>query len=181
MIDASETNREKIVVEALRHTEMHLKGLEDLANSSDRRALAFFAGGIAFAGFLLSLIDNLEYDSFTFLAAVVSLAASGVSISLILPKRFHILGHRWIDWKGHLDENDDFLSVIQSQARENDQRIYFNFDVLERAAKRTRLVAGLIMLSASIALTGQFISYLTEQPQSNIDHLVDSQSVPNTN
>ncbi len=155
MSENPESERLQVVKEALRHTELHIKGLEDLASNADRRSTSFFAGGLTFAGLLIASAQFFPSTVTSITAAIICIVAAIVSVFSILPKRFHILGHRWNDWKDHVVEGDSLIDVLISQAEENDQRIIHNFNVLDRSARRFLWTVRLLIFAFIIMILGQ--------------------------
>lgn len=151
------TDKLFIVQEALRHTELRLKSLEAFADNADRRAAILIAGSIAFSGFLWTSTEQLDGDAYMFIASALSLLAAGFAVLSLIPKKFHVCGHYWRDWKGHLEDNDKLIDVLISQAAENDERIIFNEVRLSSSARKAKISMFLLGSAALTALTGQIL------------------------
>jgi hypothetical protein len=132
------TTKEKVAIEALRHTELRLEDLEKYAAGADRRALAFSAALAALASATLAYSQSAYNPTACVLSAMALIACATAAVWTALPRSFHTRGHYWRDWKGHIDDNDSFFDVIASQASENDDRILENEAVLENSANNFR-------------------------------------------
>ncbi|MCC5955071.1 MAG: hypothetical protein JJU07_03135 [Natronohydrobacter sp.] len=142
-----------IIREALRHTELHIFGLAEIADNADKRAATLSLAAIAYATLLIAFSEfSNAAKPVIVLAALLSLVSAVFSLFATVPKKFHIAGHRWRDWQGHIDDGDDIETVLISQAKENDDRIDFNFAVVDEAAKKFK--RALWVFSLSIAIVG---------------------------
>ncbi|WP_170606140.1 hypothetical protein [Ruegeria arenilitoris] len=130
-------NKLNIAIEALRQTELQLEDINNLASNADQRAMALAGTLAAMATILATLASRTPSPFLSYVSCGGFIVASFVAASTCMPRRFHIRGHRWEGWKGHVDDNDDFLEVVISQAEENDIRISENFTKLNKAAKVT--------------------------------------------
>ncbi len=153
----TQENKTKVILEALRHTELHLEDLQGNAASSEQRAFQFAATCILLATLIGAFASTVSFK----LALIVS--SSGLVVAAfwafwsVLPRRFHIRGHRWEDWKGHVDDNDEFIDVIVSQAEENDARIKENFQKLEDSAFHFRISLWIAFLAVAVFVLGQLL------------------------
>ena len=126
-------NKLNIASEALRQTELHLEDFNSLASNADQRAMALAGTLAAIATILATLAPSTPSPFLSYLSCVGFVLASFMAASSCMPRDFHVRGHRWADWEGHLTDDDNFVDVIASQAKENDDRIKDNFDVLKSA------------------------------------------------
>ena len=83
------------------------------------------------------------------------ISAACWAIYSVLPRSFHIRGHKWAEWKPHVVEGDSLEEVLVSQAAENDTRIRYNFEKLNESALHFRVSFGIALLSFIVSLTGQ--------------------------
>ena len=126
-----------IALEALRQTELQLEDTNSLATSADQRAMAL-AGTLAGVATLVgTLAIQTPSPAFALISSGGFVVCSFLAASSCMPRSFYIRGHRWRDWKGHIDEGDSYFAAISSQAEENDERIDKNFSSLKRAANST--------------------------------------------
>lgn len=132
------TDIELISKEALRQTEIHLEDFNSLATSADQRAMAFGTILTAMATLIAAFAKSLPAPLLSYVSAAALICCALVAISSSLPRSFHVRGHYWSEWKGHIEDKDKYIDVIQSQAEENDARIRCNYKLLEKSAKRYR-------------------------------------------
>lgn len=128
-------NQNKIAIEALRHTELRLESLNGLAVLAETKAMQFATIITAFTTILAINANNFPNAEMTYISAVLLIIVALISIRTALPKNFHITGHYWREWKPHVTDNDDFVSVLISQAEENDTRIDYNEKKLSEIAE----------------------------------------------
>lgn len=126
-----------IALEALRQTELSLEDLGILASNADQRAMALASTLAAIAALIATLASNTPSPLLSFITCALLVIASFLSASSCMPRAFHIRGHRWEDWYGHIKEGDSFYDAISAQAGENDNRIKTNYSRLEAAGKTT--------------------------------------------
>ncbi|WP_170414747.1 hypothetical protein [Ruegeria atlantica] len=131
-------NKLNIALEALRQTELHLEDFNNLASNADQRAMALAGTLAAIAAILATLSPSAPSPFLSYVSCGGFVVASFMAASSCMPRNFHVRGHRWEDWEGHLTDNDNFIDAVASQAKENDGRIKDNFDDLKSAGDATR-------------------------------------------
>lgn len=124
-------NRLLIAREALRHTEVHLLELSQVANAADSRAMGTFAACGVIATILLTLASETPIPIINYMGALAVLYGGILAARTCSPRDFHIAGSRWECWKDHIVDGDHIYDVIVSQAEENDERIKANFASLK--------------------------------------------------
>jgi hypothetical protein len=127
-----------IAKEALRQTELRLEDISGLASSADQRAMALSATLAAITVLLATFAKELPSPLFVYLSSLGLLIAIFLSIRSCLPRDFHVRGHFWSDWYGHIEDNDTLYSAIASQAQENDNRLRENDETLRQSARTLR-------------------------------------------
>lgn len=105
---------------------------------------------------MAGLARNMPNPNAAYIGSVILIGAAFWAIYSVLPRAFHIRGHRWSEWKPHLADGDSVETVLASQAAENDDRIRYNFGKLSEAALHFKISFGLAFVSIVIAATGQF-------------------------
>ncbi|MGR3635118.1 MAG: hypothetical protein ACU0BK_04245 [Shimia sp.] len=127
-----------IAQEALRQSELMIEDTNHLATSADQRAMALAATLATVASLLVALGGATPAPFFAYLSSAGFIVASFMAASSCMPRDFHIRGHWFRDWKGHIDDNDRLIDALSSQAKENDDRIDKNYAALKVAGKSTR-------------------------------------------
>jgi hypothetical protein len=127
-------NQNSIALEALRHTEMRLESLNGLAVLAETKAMQFATIVTAFTTILAINAKNFPNPAMTYFSAALLIGVALLSMKTAFPKNFHITGHYWREWESHFADNDEFVSVVISQAKENDLRIDYNEQKLEEIA-----------------------------------------------
>lgn len=136
--DNSDSNREMLVREALRQTELHLEDLLQTASAAEQRVYQLAATCVMIATVATALANEAPN------AIPIYVSAAGLVVSALWaiwgtgPRLFHIRGHRWKDWKGHVEDKDTVLQVLISQAEENDKRIEENLSNLKGLGRHTK-------------------------------------------
>lgn len=105
---------------------------------------------------MAGLAQNMPDPNAAYIGSVILIGSAFWAIYSVLPRAFHIRGHRWSEWKPHLSAGDSVEKVLTSQAAENDDRIRYNFEKLNQAALHFKISFGLAFLSILISATGQF-------------------------
>ncbi|MFO1203891.1 MAG: hypothetical protein U1E58_14770 [Tabrizicola sp.] len=145
----------QIICEGLRQTELQLEDLQSIATSSEARAFQFAGYCVLIATFASPFAEKLPNPLAFYLCAAGLMFSAVWAIYSVIPRRFHIRGHRWEDWKDHIPDNDSLVAVLISQADENDARIKFNYEVLEQSAMHFRVSFCFALVSVSIFSIGQ--------------------------
>jgi len=140
------SNRQMIVVEALRHTEDRIDGLLGHVAASEQRVMRLAAVSAAISALFASNASAFPSPAIVLIASAGMLLVAFRSIWILKPRPVDIKGHTWDGWRGHYEDNDDFCDVLVSQARENDDRIIRLKDELEKLAKSTRRILQMIFL-----------------------------------
>jgi hypothetical protein len=148
-------NELEIVKEALRHSEEKLNATASVASSAETRVMQFSAFNAAIATVIGVNFRNFPVPEIALISCAVLLVVTFLAVSIVLPRLFHSCGHYWEDWKGHVDDGDALIDVLISQAEENDERIRFNEDVLERSAKKFRMCYWLQIYAVCFFFGGQ--------------------------
>ncbi|WP_165929249.1 hypothetical protein [Shimia isoporae] len=104
-----------------------------LATSADQRAMALAGTLAAVSSLLVTLGGTAPAPTFAYISAGGFVAASFMAAASCLPRDFHIRGHWWRDWEGHIDDGDELFLALSSQAQENDLRIDENYRALKKA------------------------------------------------
>ncbi|KCV81018.1 hypothetical protein ATO10_14489 [Actibacterium atlanticum] len=153
-------NQKRIVVEALRHSEVHLTELSSIASAADQRAIGFagFSGVVATA--LLGFAELTPFPAISILGSFGLILGSIMAAQSTSPRSFHIPGHRWECWKEHVADNDDYYSVLISQAEENDIRITDNFASLDESASQFRNAMSVVVFTFLMTILIQAIGML---------------------
>ena len=159
MANADE-NQLVVVREALSHTEMRIANLNSVASGAESRSLHFATLTTAFGTILAINAKNLPGPFFAYLTALLFLLLSCLAVSLTLPRRFHVAGHFWEDWKGHVVEGDQLVDVLISQAEENDDRIRFNDLELNRSARKFTFCFICLIVIVSFLVGSQLGAFL---------------------
>ncbi|WP_282077805.1 hypothetical protein [Epibacterium ulvae] len=136
----SDTRKIQIALEALRQTELQLEDFISLANNADQRAMALTTSNIAIATVLAAIAQQLPSTFFAYICCGLYIVLASLSASTSLPRRFHVRGHYWRDWEGHITEGDSYYDAISAQAAENDIRLDENFASMERVGERHRKI-----------------------------------------
>jgi len=127
-----------IAKEAPRQSELMIEDTNHLATSADQRAMALAGTLAAVSSLLATLGGKTPAPLFAYLSCGGFVVASFMSAASCMPRNFHIRGHWWREWKGHIEDNDRLIEAITSQAAENDKRIDDNYSALEKAGTSTR-------------------------------------------
>lgn len=151
----SSCNELEIGKEALRQTELQLQGLENLANNADSRAMAFAASATATFAFWITIASKLPVPICAFLGAAFALISAAIAIYSASPRLFHVLGHTWAQWKGHVEDNDEIKDVLITQAEENDNRIIDNRASLKRRSFWLSVSITILVYSQVFIISGQ--------------------------
>lgn len=146
------TDRIEIIREALRQTEMRLEDLQTNAAAAETRAYQFCAATVLLATFATTVAERTSNPFTTNLAAIVLAFSGFLAFHSVLPRRFHVRGHYWKEWKGHLDDRDTLEVALTSQAEENDDRIRFNEKNLEKCGSEFFL--SFLVAALSVAIFG---------------------------
>ena len=141
--------RLEILKEALRHTEMRIDASVTLATSADQRAIQFSGMCIAISTLLITL-GKQETQIITQIGGLCQIISAAIAAYSCRPQSFHVAGHKYEDWKGHLEDKDQLADVIESQCEENDERIKFNENRLGNAGVLMRFA--LLISFGSLAL-----------------------------
>jgi hypothetical protein len=149
------SNQKLIVSEALRQTELHIEDLQALATVAETRAFHFSSSCVLIATLGVALAQVALSPFAVYVSAVGLIAAAFWALRSALPRKFHIRGHRWVHWKGHVDDDDLLQDVLISQAEENDTRIKYNFEKLEDSALHFRISLWIAFGSVAVFILGQ--------------------------
>lgn len=158
---STESRELSIVLEGLRQTELNLEDLNGLANNSDTRAMALAGATAAIATALVALPALANLPAISVITSGVLLVSALVAVQSAMPRSFHIRGHRWADWKGHIADGDSFIEALKSQAAENDARILFNFKALNTSARLQKRSNTITFLGLSFYLGGRLAEPFT--------------------
>jgi hypothetical protein len=152
------TDREKIIVEALKQTELHLEDLQGVAAAAEARAFQFASMAVLVATLATALASQMPHSPSIYFGSIGLVISAFWAIFAVRPRVFHIRGHRWADWKPHVDENDKYDEVVISQAEENDERIRVNFEILKESAAHFSLSFAISFFSLLVAIIGQCVA-----------------------
>jgi len=151
-------NKQKIIAEALRQTELWLEDQQAVATACEQRAFQFSGHCVLIATFGVSFAGKLANPFAMYLGAIGLVFAAIWSLASAQLGNFHNRGHRWTDWQGHVLENDNFWEVLVTQAEENTDRINFNEGRLERSAVHFRVSFMFALLSIVVFALGQLFA-----------------------
>jgi hypothetical protein len=152
------SNQSEIIRDALQQTELHLADLQGAAASAEARAFNFSSSCILIATLFVAFADRLPNAPTLVLASAVLVMCSIWTLWTVLPRQSHIRGHYWTYWAGHVEDDDPLDRVRISQAEENDQRIEYNIQTLERSAKGFMQAFVAAYLAICFMLGGQIAS-----------------------
>ncbi len=144
-----------ILKEALRHTEMRLEDLEKNATSAERRLGWFTTAAAALASVTFLYAHDMPTPAIAVISGLGLTTSAVLAIWIALPRNFHVRGHFWRDWKGHIDDGDILAYALEAQANENDARLINNESELARMAKNFRHCFNLLFWSVCLNLGGQ--------------------------
>lgn len=136
---------------------MRLEDLQMLASAAETRAFQFSGALILLATLGTSLADNFSNLITLRVSLLCVIFSAALSFISAFPRKFHIRGHYWRDWKGHVDDSDEFVATLVSQAEENDLRIDFNELALERAATNFTLGFLIALLGFGVLIFGEVL------------------------
>jgi hypothetical protein len=155
----NDTRKLQIVKEGLRHTELRLEDLEKNATSAEKRLGWFATSSAAIAGFTFLYAAKMPHPMIAAISGLGIATASVLAVGVALPRRFHVRGHYWREWEGHIEDRDSLFAVLESQAAENDQRIDNNENELDRMARNFLCCFILVFWSICFNLGGQLSSW----------------------
>ena len=146
----SEDTKTMIAHEAMRQTEIRLDDLLKNGHAADQRAFTFAAIAIGAAGIFVSPAANAQFPVPSLLGCIGIILGALICILSALPQKFHVKGHYYKDWAGHIDDEDNLFQCYSSQGLENDERIQRNEDSLEKAG-RVFKIGVLVSLTSSFS------------------------------
>jgi len=150
-------NEEKILLEALRHTETQLDHLNQIATAADNRAMAFTGFAGVMATLFISAASSAPLPAVGYLGALGILLGGTATVFSAAPRGFYVPGHRYRYWVDHLVDGDEFSKAIESQAKENDDRIDANEVSLGQRASQFRSGVQIVVFSALVTVLVQLI------------------------
>ncbi|MCO6381329.1 hypothetical protein [Oceanicola sp. 502str15] len=153
-------NKERIAIEALRQTETYLEELNDIAASADARAMAFTGFAGVMATLFLTLAPDAPSPVFAYIGAISVILGGIKTASSGSPRGFYSAGAFYADWEEHIADDDAFLEVIISQAKENDERIEHNNGLLEERASSFQSGVTLVIFATLVTMLIQLASEL---------------------
>jgi hypothetical protein len=121
-----DSDKLEIVKFALQHTEDRLEASMKNAEAIENKIHRFAAFTIGFMVFVASNANSFPDPTIVWFYVVMCVAVSLFCMSAMMPRKFHVKGHFWHSWKGHLEDEDALIDVLISQAQENDVRIEEN-------------------------------------------------------
>ena len=152
------TDKEKIIHEALRQTELWLEDQQAVVTAAEQRAFQFAGYCVLTATLGAGFARDLPHPESMYMAAVGLVFSAAWAVYTGIQKRFYHRGHLWREWAGHVADGDTFIHVLVSQAKENDDRINYNLRCLEAGVTHYRLSFLLAVFSVSIFMLGQFLA-----------------------
>ncbi|MDZ7909734.1 MAG: hypothetical protein U5N10_16985 [Gemmobacter sp.] len=155
-------NKHKIILEALRQTELWLEDQQAVVTACEQRAFQFSAACVLIATFGVSFASDLPNPFAMYLGAAGLVISAIWSLYSALPRHFYNRGHLWENWCGHVHDNDSIWEVLVSQAEENDVRINYNIKSLEESAVHFKVSFMFSLVSISVFALGQLFASLAD-------------------
>ena len=140
---------------------MRIANLNLLASAAETRALHFSTLTTAFGTIVAINAKNMPNPLLGYFSALLFILVACFAVSTTLPRRFHVTGHFWTDWADHVSDGDDLIDVLISQAEENDERIIYNDNVLEKSAYSFRQCFVGLVIVLCFFLGSQFGGYMS--------------------
>ncbi|MEP4196952.1 MAG: hypothetical protein ABJL99_15100 [Aliishimia sp.] len=146
-----------IAKEALRQTEIRLEDMNGIASSADRRAMALASFYAALATFLATFAANFAIIWVVYACSVGFAVSAALAIKSCMPRNFHVRGHYWHEWVGHISDCESYFDAIKSQAKENDDRIDKNDATLKSSGENVILSYKCAGLSFLVLIISQIL------------------------
>ena len=151
------TDKEQIIREALRQTELWLEDQQAVVTAAEQRAFQFAGYCVLIATLGTSFAQDVPHPATMYIGAIGLVLSAAWAVYTGIQKSFYHRGHFWRDWVGHISDGDTITHALSEQAKENDARIDYNLKCLEAGAAHYRLSFMLAALSISIFVFGQFL------------------------
>lgn len=153
-------NREKVVKEAFRQTELRLAETNKIAEAADRRAMAFAGFGGVIATLLMSSAPEYPIPILGYVGGLGAFGGAYLASQSAFPREFYSPGQFFDNWEDHLTDGDEFLEALQFRAKETDIRILRNEESLKQNAELFKDGVSVVVLSGILTGLLQLLAYL---------------------
>lgn len=152
----------KMLQEAVRHSEVHLESLNNIATSADTRAGAFTGLAGVMGALFLTTASSVTYSELNFMGGIAVLIGAIGTAASCMPRGFHAPGDRFEDWKVQIDDGDTFHDILVAQGEANDKKIEYNECKLKWSADRFKAGVWIVLVSSLLVTMIQLIGAISE-------------------